>query len=190
MTGKYLLSYVDYLTYLLTCFAALFVLSFIQITEDGKKGNVIEKAEFIVEVQWADMSPNDIDLWVAGPSNTIVYFSHPDGQIIILDRDDMGINNTLDGVVNPIRREVVTIRKNVPGEYTVNAMMYKNRNGATERPKVVIRKLNPYAELIEKTLELTTDGEEKTILSFTIDEDGNVISQDELEVPLFTRAGG
>lgn len=191
MGGKYLLSLLDYFVFLLVVFVALFGMSFLLINEESKKGNVTEKAEFIIEMTWADGSDNDIDLWVAGPEDNIVFFGHKDGKFIILDRDDVGINNAMitpQGIViNNTRREVATIRKILPGRYTVNAMMFRNRNGQTEHPKITIRKLNPYGEVIEKVVELTEDGEEQTILSFDLDEKGSVTNKDEDYVPLFEK---
>jgi hypothetical protein len=58
-------------------------------------------------------------------------------------------------------------------------MMFKNNSGDTENPKVTIRRLNPYKEIVEKTVDLTGEGEEKTILNFELDEKGNVVSQDD-----------
>lgn len=192
MNGKYLVSLLDYFVFLLTVFVALFGMSFLLINEESRKGNVTEKAEFIIEMTWKDGSENDIDLWVSGPEDNIVFFGHKDGKFIVLDRDDVGLNNsmvTANGVIfNPTRKEVATIRKILPGRYTVNVMMFRNRDGQTERPKVTVRKLNPYGDIIEKTVELTTDGEEQTIISFDLNENGKVTNLDEEYIPLFQRA--
>lgn len=192
MRSKYLLSYVDYYLYLITVFVTLFAMSFLLINEESKQGNVTEKAEFIIELTWEDGSSNDIDLWVSGPDDNIVFFGHKDGKVIILDRDDIGVNSsivTTQGIVsNNTRREVATIRKVIPGNYTVNVMMYNNRTHKPEKSKVTIRKLNPYKEVVEKTVELSSIGEEQTILSFELDADGNVITTSEEPVSLFRRA--
>jgi hypothetical protein len=177
---KYLLSFLDFQTCMLLAFASLFVLAALKMADENNKGNIVDPAEYIVELQWKDGSRNDIDLWVSGPgSNNLVYFKHPDSGLITLDRDDKGINNMVDGVSNPTRREVITLRKIIPGTYTVNVMMFKNNSGDTENPKVTIRRLNPYKEIVEKTVDLTGEGEEKTILNFELDEKGNVVSQDD-----------
>jgi len=192
MSGKYLLSLLDYFVFLLVVFVALFAMSFLSINEENKKGNVTEKAEFIIEMTWRDGSENDIDLWVAGPEGNIVFFGHKDGKFIVLDRDDVGINNTMitpQGIMtNKTRREVATIRKILPGTYTVNVMMFRNRDGQTERPKITIRQLNPYREVVEKEVELTEDGEEQTILTFDLDEKGNITNKSEDYISLFQKA--
>lgn len=193
MNGKFLLSYLDYFIYLLTVFSALFILSFIQIQEDQKKGNIIDPAQFIIEMTWADGSDSDVDLWVAGPNGNIVYFNHKDSGVLVLDRDDLGINNSVvnaDGTfyINKSRREVATIRTIVPGTYTVNVMMYNNRENHPQNTRVTIRRLNPYEEVFDKTLELGPSGEEKTALQFDLDENGHLSNTNTDFTPLSKKA--
>lgn len=187
--GKFLLSYLDYYVYFVSVFIGLFILAFALITEEQKKGNIIDPAEFIIEMTWTDGSPNDVDLWVRAPDNSITYFNHKDSKVVTLDRDDLGINNAtvVDGKTygSNTRREVISIRKIIPGTYTVNAMMYANRNDQKEPIKITIRRLNPYTEIAEKVLELQTTGEEQTATSFDMDADGNVSGLDDTYVSLF-----
>lgn len=187
--GKFLLSYLDFYVYFVSVFIGLFILAFAMITEDQKKGNIIDPAEFIIEMTWTDGSPNDVDLWVRAPDNSITYFNHKDSKVVTLDRDDLGINNAtvVDGKTygSNTRREVISIRKIIPGTYTVNAMMYANRNDQKEPIKITIRRLNPYTEIAEKVLELQTTGEEQTATSFDMDADGNVSGLDDTYVSLF-----
>lgn len=189
MKGKYLVSYLDYYSCLLVAFAGLFVLAFLQINEESKRGNIVDPAEFIIEMTWTDGSPNDVDLWVRAPDNSITYFNHKDSKIVTLDRDDLGINNAtvVDGTTygSNTRREVISIRKIIPGTYNINAMMYSNRNNQKESVKVTVRRLNPYTEIVEKVLELQTTGEEQTAVSFDMDADGNVSDLDDTYVSLF-----
>ncbi|QIG73057.1 hypothetical protein EVB99_066 [Rhizobium phage RHph_N3_19] len=187
--GKFLLSYLDFYVYFVSVFIGLFILAFAMITEDQKKGNIIDPAEFIIEMTWTDGSPNDVDLWVRAPDNSITYFNHKDSKVVTLDRDDLGINNAtvVDGKTygSNTRREVISIRKIIPGTYTVNAMMYANRSGQKEPVKVTIRKLNPYSEILEKVLELEVTGDEQTAVSFDVDDEGNVSNLDDTYVSLF-----
>lgn len=189
--GKFLLSYLDYYVYYVAVFIGLFFLALVQINEEAKKGNVIDPSQFMIELTWGEGSPSDLDLWVQDPSGSITYFSHKDSQIVTLDRDDLGINNsvTLENgtvVTNPIRREVANIRRIIPGTYTVNVMMYKNRSGDKVPAHVTIRKLNPYIEITEKTVELTADGDEATILNFDLDEKGSVSNTNDNYTSLFS----
>ncbi len=189
--GKFLLSYLDFYVYFVSVFIGLFILAFALINEESRKGNVIDPSQFMVELTWQDNDNSDVDLWVQDPTGAITYFGHKDSQIVTLDRDDIGINNSVvleDGTVvtNPIRREVANIRRIIPGTYTVNVMMYRNRTGNTTPTHVIIRRLNPYIEVSEKIVDLTAEGEEKTVLNFDMDDKGNVSNTNDLYIPLFS----
>lgn len=189
--GKFLLSYLDFYVYYVSVFIGLFILAFAMMNEEAKKGNVIDPSQYMIELTWEDGSNSDIDLWVQDPTGSITYFSHKDSQIVTLDRDDLGINNsaTLENgmvITNPIRREVANIRRIIPGTYTVNVMMYNNLTGNKTPAHVTIRRLNPYIEIEEKTVELTANGDETTILNFDLDEKGSVSNTNDTYVSLFS----
>lgn len=189
--GKFLLSYLDYYVYYVAVFIGLFFIALALINEEAKKGNVIDPSQFMIELTWADNDNSDIDLWVQDPTGAITYFDHKDSQIVTLDRDDLGINNSVvleNGVVitNPLRREVANIRRIIPGTYTVNVMMYHNRTGNKTPAHVTIRRLNPYIEISEKTVELTANGDETTILNFDLDEKGAVSNTNDNYTSLFS----
>lgn len=189
--GKFLLSYLDFYVYFVSVFIGLFILAFALINEESKKGNVIDPSQYMIELTWEDGSNSDIDLWVQDPTGSITYFSHKDSQIVTLDRDDLGINNSAtlqNGTVvnNPIRREVANIRRIIPGTYTVNVMMYRNSTGEKTPAHVTIRRLNPYIEIEEKTVELTANGDEMTILNFDLNTEGVVSNTNDIYTPLFS----
>lgn len=189
--GKFLLSYLDFYVYFVSVFIGLFILAFALINEESKKGNIIDPSQFMIELTWAEGSPSDVDLWVQDPTGAITYFGHKDSSIVTLDRDDLGINNTVtleNGIVvhNPIRREVANIRRIIPGTFTVNLLMYKNRTGEKTPAHVTIRRLNPYREVEEKTVSLTAEGEETTIMNFDMDDKGNISNTNDTYTPLFS----
>lgn len=189
--GKFLLSYLDFYVYYVSVFIGLFILAFALINEESKKGNIIDPSQFMIELTWEEGSNSDIDLWVQDPTGAITYFAHNDSQIVTLDRDDLGINNSVtleDGtkVINPIRREVANIRRIIPGTFVVNTMMYNNRTPGPVKAHVTIRRLNPYLEVTEKTVELSTNGEETTILNFDMDDKGSISNTNDTYTPLFS----
>jgi hypothetical protein len=149
------------------------------------KGNVIDKSEFIIEAQWTDNSTDDIDLLVKNPLGEVVYYKKPSVGLMTIDRDDQGINNSAkdangDAVFNASRREVVSIRKSIPGDYTVNILMYYRRSISGPVPvKVMVRKLNPYVEVSERTVIMDKMKGEATAVIFTINNDGEVTNKDE-----------
>jgi hypothetical protein len=105
-----------------------------------------------------------------------------------LDRDDRGSsNNTIvvngKKVVNPLRQEVTTIRRIIPGEYVANVHYYETKELDPNDPKagkpveatLTVIKVNPKAEVVfygQATLD--TRGKEATLVRFTIDPSGAV----------------
>lgn len=184
-------SYIDVLTCLFVIFIAMFLLS--EPKKAESKGNHIDPSQYLIELTWDDDSYSDIDLWVSNEVGEIVFFRDRELGGMTLDTDNMGINNRIanengDLVAVKGRREVISIRGIVPGTYTVNVMMYKSRQNKTETPRVTVRKLNPYREITDKTVDLTNDGDEETIVQFTVNEKGDFVSKDEsTKVSLFSR---
>lgn len=177
MNKGILWSFVDFFS----CMFAFFVLAFL-INMDAKKedtqGNLVSKAEFAVILEWDEGSDSDVDLWIRNPYKNVMNFQSPDTGMMTLDRDDMGNrNNTIRSengqIVNNLRREMGMIRKIMPGEHVVNVMAF-NLKGQKPKVRVSIIKLNPYLLVAEKEVVLTTDGEENTIATFNVSENGTV----------------
>ena len=183
------IAYIDVLTGLFVIFAAMFLMS--EAKKQEAKGNMIDPSQYLIEMTWADDSVNDVDLWVENANGEIVFFRDREIGGMTLDTDNMGINNRIKNELGefksaPGRREVISIRGIVPGTYTVNVMMYSNRNHEMERPRVTVRKLNPYREIADRKVEIMDDGTEVTVVQFTVDEKGNFVDKDESQqVPLF-----
>ena len=176
------IAYIDLLTVLVALFA---VVTGILLSQNHalSKGNVEQKAEFIAILEWGDNSRSDVDLWVRNPHGDIVNFRNRDKGLISLDRDDMGSNNVVlaaDGqaITSTTRREMASVRAIMPGQHVVNVMLYALRDKPPIQAKVQIIKLNPYQVVAERTVPLTTPGEERTIASFDVQPDGSVSSID------------
>lgn len=189
LTKSLSVSYIDFLWAL----SAVFLLLFLVAKSEEQKGNIIDPSQFIAEMTWGEDSANDIDLWIENPNGDIVYFGTREMGGMTLDTDNLGINNTfLDAakgeyVTNKIRREVASIRKPIAGTYTINVMKYADRTGLPEKVKVHVSKLNPYSEVIDKEVTLNFHGEEATIITFELDEDGKIVTKnvDPEQVSLF-----
>lgn len=187
-------SFLDLLFNMLLAFTALFVLSFALInrkTQENK--NTITKAEFLITVTWPEGLQDDIDTWVEDPNANLVWFQKKESEFIHLDRDDQGnVNDTVkmpDGteVINLDNREVVTIRKFIEGEYTVNVHWFRRRQAEIKPVEVTvnIEKLNPYSLVAKKKVVLENEGDEKTVVRFNVNKVGEVTSINEDE-KLFT----
>ena len=174
---------------MLIAFVFCFIIALLAMNPKATKtGDIPAKAEFIITLSWPDMDPNDLDLWVQGPSGESVWFRNREADLMHLDRDDRGnSNNTImvNGrkVINPLRQEVVTIRSIVPGEYVANAHYYETKEIDSNDPRagqpvevsISIIKVNPKAEVVfygQATLE--TRGKEATLARFTVTPDGGV----------------
>ena len=123
---------------------------------------------------------------------------------------DMYFNDeTGETIKIPENAEIITVRAIVKGEWTVNLFYYQSKampapNGAgrgndeeREPPEisktllniptevtVTLIKVNPtYQVVMKKKVLMTYQGEEKTIIKFNVEEDGNI----KLREPTFTR---
>ena len=105
----------DMLFNMLIAFVFCFIIALLAMNPKATKtGDIPAKAEFIITLSWPDMDPNDLDLWVQGPSGESAWFRNREVDLMYLDRDDRGnSNNTImvNGrkVINPLRQEVVTL---------------------------------------------------------------------------------
>lgn len=183
--NKYSLAFIDYLLFVVSGLLLLVVLfaAAFNIVIQKNKGNTVSPAEYIIEMEWSDNSKDDVDVWLANPNGVIAYYGDQDIGMMSLDRDDLGVNN--DDVA--FRKEVMTIRGIVPGTYTLNGVMYAKRDASPQRVKVTVRKLNPYIEVYQGEFTFEVTKQEHTFLNFTLDEDGNVVTQDNDQVSLYER---
>ncbi|MEM6998924.1 MAG: hypothetical protein AAF419_03690 [Pseudomonadota bacterium] len=172
--------FTDLLFNSLLAFTLLFLITILFLNPPAKKGIIDPKAEYIITVKWDDNSPDDVDTWVKGPSEGVVWFRNPEVGLIHLDRDDRGLSKDtilVDGVeiTNPLNQEVVTIRGNVPGEYIVNVHYYNSKTLRQANVEVRAIKVNPQLRVLYYgTLVLDKKGEEKTAVRFTVDATGKV----------------
>ena len=182
-------SFLDLLFNMLLAFTALFVLAFAMINQnkDLSKSTVEVKAEMIITMSWPDDMDNDIDIYIEDPLGNVVFFRSREVGLMHLDRDDLGFkNDTVDtpqGVVKyPYNREIVTFRGFHTGEYIVNVHAYK-MNDKRPCPVVVqIDKINPKMKtlMISQTV-LESQGDEKTVLRFKLNKDGEIESSNTMQ---------
>ena len=172
--------FTDLLFNVLLIFTFLFMIAIIFLNPTSKKGNVELKAEYIIAVKWPDQSPDDVDTWVEDPQGHLVWFRNNEAGFMHLDRDDRGTNNDtimVDGkeIINSLNQEIVTIRKPIPGEYTVNLHYYKSNTNRPVTAEVSVSKVNPLLEIVYhgKVL-LEHANSEHTAVRFNINDNGGV----------------
>jgi len=188
---KSTLAFTDLLFNVLIGFAFLFIIAFILINPVEETKKIDSKAEFMVIMEWDDKSRYDIDLWMQDPLKNIVGFPNKEGGWIHLDRDDLGQANDMvtlnDGTPQLIEqnREIMTLRGIVPGEYIVNSHYYSAKaergNAKPTEVQYTVLKINPYREVDVGMVTLNKPGSEKTMIRFTVDKNGDVISKNKLQ---------
>jgi len=186
----------DMLFNMLIAFVFCFIVALLAFNpKANKNGDIPAKAEFIITVTWPDNNPNDIDAWVQDPADNLVWFRQRDAGLMHLDRDDRGAGN--DSVIvngrtisNPVRQEMVTLRGIMPGEYIVNAQYYESRDHKPVDVTVTVVKVNPRADILyHGTVQLPAQGEERTMVRFTLDDQGNATDINTLPKNIVKRFG-
>lgn len=133
-----------------------------------------------VEIRWPDRQDTDIDIWGQAPNQRPVGYSNKNGQILSLVRDDLG--NYSD--VTDLNYEVMFSRGLPEGEWAFNIQWFSNpaqvktveveviititkddSTGSKSRPK----------QIVATTVKLTHVGQEKTIIRFKLDKNGDMI---------------
>lgn len=184
----------DMLFNMLIAFVFCFIVALLAMNPKAlKAGDIPSKAEFIINVSWPDLDPNDIDTWVQDPGGNTVWFRSREAGLMHLDRDDRGLQGdaiVVNGkeVLNPLNTEVVTLRGIQQGEFTVNLHYYESRNGQPVEVTVSVIKVNPRAEVVfYGQVTLARKGDEATAARFTVLPDGSVVNVNTLPKSLVER---
>ena len=178
--------FTDLLFNTLLGFTLLFFISIIFMNPIARLGNINYKAEYIITVSWPEDQPDDIDLWVQDPYQETVSYLRKEAGWLNLDRDDRGdLNDTvmINGkkVVHPINQEVVTIRGIISGEYIVNLHYYESQTKKPVKAVIKIEKVNPVLRLVYiDQQELQKVDDEKTVLRFELDGNGEIIAMNQI----------
>ena len=188
-------SFLDILFNTLVGFVLLFIIAFLLISPIKKKKEIEQKAEYVITVTWPGEMNDDIDSWLEDPMEQVMYYREKEVGLMHLDRDDLGtLNDQLMvpgvGMVNyPYNREITTIRGIMPGEYVFNVHLYrKDHEGNSIPVTVILEKLNPHVKLLySKTVTLTDAWEEKTIIRFVLDVDGEITESFFIYKPLVNK---
>lgn len=185
--------FTDLLFNVLLGFILLFFLAILFINPAEDTGKVDIDAQFLITISWPDNSPDDIDTWIRDPNGNTVWFRNRGSNLVHLDRDDRGMLNdtlTIEGteIQNPLNQEIAAIRGVVPGEYVVNVHYYDSETNASVPVSVKVSKVNPvYTVAYYGVTTLESKGIEKTAVRFTVTNDGNISSINQLPMELVPR---
>ncbi len=131
----------------------------------------------LIEANWPPDMDSDVDLWVQAPGDMPVGYSNKGGAVFNLLRDDLGKQLDLSG----LNYESSYSRGIVPGEYTVNLHLYRNRAAVADVPVTVLVSSKPNADaparqILMTKVDLMREGEERTVFRFKLTETGNLVS--------------
>jgi hypothetical protein len=181
---NFLLSYIDLLMNLSISFAAIFMLSVMLINRPVKAQHAVdERARLLLVMTWDPQSADDLDLWVKSPGGEKVGYTHPNGLVANLQRDDMGPINDYIELPNGTRQyrrfnqEITSIRSMAEGHYIVNVEFFRRhpdpesgrRSQGPVRCTVELIQVDPsYKQLEQRAITLAEAGDEETAFSFDI----------------------
>src|SRR5690606_30901393 len=118
---------------------------------------------------------DDVDLYVRNPRNKIVFWRSKESGLMHLEHDDRGavgdwVETESGSYGIDKNEERVILRGLIPGEYVVNAHMFR-KSSASAATKVVFRLIKlrgAYDEVIRTERELSFGGDEQTGFRFTL----------------------
>jgi len=130
----------------------------------------------VVEIEWPDDLPVDVDLWVQAPGDVPVGYWNQSGRYFKLLRDDLGIEGDATN-----RNYEVSYSRGIPsGEYTVNVHMYGPLPHDTRVPVTVVVSVKPkYGDLrqiLQTKVELTRRNQEETAFRFRLTHAGELVT--------------
>jgi hypothetical protein len=130
----------------------------------------------MIEANWPPDYDSDVDLWVQAPGDNPVGYSNKGGAVFNLLRDDLG--HQLD--VSDLNYESSFSRGIIPGEYTVNVHLYRNRARSSDVPVTVVVTVKgqpdmPARQVLMSKVDLKREGEERTVFRFQLTEAGTVV---------------
>jgi hypothetical protein len=164
----------DLLMNMLLGLTALVVLVLAQINPAAKDQDSLPPPGTIaVQACWPN-GPTDVDLWVFGPKDDkAIGYSRKSGPVWSLLFDDMGIVND-DG---PTNCEDAFARSTPAGEYIINVHGY-----SLPAPLAVSVKISLNGSLLDKTSLEIRPKQERTVLRFKLDGQGQLIEGSENRV--------
>ena len=166
--------YRDFLFLTLLGFVAMVVWLLPFINPPAQSSDAVPPGNVVVAITWPE-GDTDIDLWVTGPGEIVpVGYSNKGGVLFNLLRDDLGKMPD----ATPLNYENAYSRGVVAGEYVVNVHCYRCPV-VPQRVDVEIavndgRSGKGVKPIATTSLELRSNGQEKTALRFRLDAKGRV----------------
>lgn len=168
----------DVIMLALAGFVAMVLLLLPHLNPPGEaaEADVQPPGNVIVELRWPDDLDSDVDLWVEAPGDNPVGYSNKGGEIFNLLRDDLGMRAD----ATNINYEVSYSRGIPAGEYTVNVHLYRNTANVFPIPVTIVTSVKKTPDesakqVLASELELSREGEERTVYRFRLSDDGDLV---------------
>jgi hypothetical protein len=132
-------------------------------------------------VTMSSKTADDLDLFVRDPHGDIAWFGHLQAGALSLEHDQ------IPGVTDPVAdgvHELTVIREAAAGEYVANVYVYNGNHPATVT--VALWDLRGWRRrvLLQRTLRLTAQGEQKTAFRWQLNAGGHYSGHNELPANL------
>ncbi len=157
-------------------FVAMVVWLLPHVNPPASQADADPPGNVVIAITWPE-GDIDVDLWVTGPGElTPVGYSNKGGALFNLLRDDLGRLPD----ATPLNYENAYSRGILPGEYIVNVHCYRCPvvpQQVDVEVSVNDTSTGKATRLIATTsLQLTTNGQEKTALRFKLDATGKLVA--------------
>jgi hypothetical protein len=177
------ISFRDVMLGIVGLLAAIVIILILQPKEPDKAAEDAERARgnIRVEVMWPDNMNIDIDTWGKAPNLPAVGYSNRNGVVLNLVRDDLG--NYAD--ISNRNYEVMFSRGLPQGEWVFNIHWFSNASRVISVPVTVLITItkddtsgakDKPQQVVATTLTLRNVGQEITVIRFTLDEDGDLLT--------------
>ena len=173
----------------LPAFAAIDFLScllvvFVAVALTSARPQVKTYGSYAVVMTWAH-DDNDVDLYVRDPAGSIAFSARPQVGEMQLEHDDLGTAATGYGKGKQ-NVERTVIRTATPGQWVVDAHLYRRRTGTAPIPVTVsLWDLRAEDHVVKtRVIYLTRTGDERTPFRFTLGAAGEVTGYSYVPVSL------
>jgi hypothetical protein len=168
--------FIDLLFNLVLSLLSLFLLLIVLINPPKPvDGNTKLLGDYQLIIKWQDKSNHDVDLWLTNGLTTCSFVSRQT-EFCSLERDDVGPDNTIDMThLLDENKEVITIRKAIPGTYIAAIHFYAQRLGPDPIVQWALVKMQPHSKIVTSGVKtMSIRGQEITLIRFVIDSNGEI----------------
>lgn len=182
------IAFIDFLFCLLLVFISMFLMALLLINPPEDESDVTRNVSHVITIRWNPETTHDVDLWMTD-GNEVVGFRNRQGSNFYLERDDLGSDPVSRALGYRLNEESINILDATEGTYTANVHLFSVKSGEMPvRVTWILQRVQPYRRTVDRgEVVLETRGDERTLLTFSFDEDGNVFNRNYNNSPFILR---